>query len=220
MRRKTLFAPEPPPKHLSDDPFIELKSVRGNERNICHVRSVSNIPKQGQRVLIAPSADHRRTPKPRPDLDGGEDPCRMLLTLDDRSDLVGLKLRGPEPSCFLIIESTAAVVRFFQPAIDGIPSDAVDSGDSGFVKAFNAESRNLIKGRSAVLKPIVRRPDIGAKRLLARLASVSTALSPPGLIKTKTDDISGGGFFRWRAFRTAETLHGCGTRDAELFPEN
>jgi hypothetical protein len=169
----------------------------------------ANIPKQGQRVLIAASADHGRTPKPRPDLDGGEDPCRLLLSLDDRSDLVGLKLRGPEPGCFFIIEATAAVARFFQPAIDGIPSEALDSGDSGLVHAFNAESRNLIKGGAAVLKPIVRRPGIGAKRLLACLASVSPALSTSGLIETKTDDVSGSGVSRWRAFRTAETLHGC-----------
>ena len=120
----------------------------------------------------------------------------------------------------MIVETTAAVAGFFQPAIDGIPSDALDSGDSGFVEAFNAESRNLIKGGGTVLKPIIRRPGIGAKRLLARLASVSTALSPSSQIETKTDDVSGSGFFRWRAFRTAETLHGCGTRDAELFPEN
>jgi hypothetical protein len=107
---------------------------------------------------------------------------RLLLTLDDHSDLVGLKLRGPEPGCLFIIEATATVSRFFQPAIDGIPSEALDSGDRGLVHAFNAESRNLIRSGAAVLKPI--RPGIGAKRLLARLASVSTALSPsasPGI---------------------------------------
>ena len=89
------------------------------------------------------------------------------LVLDDRSDLVGLKFRDPEPGCFLIVEATAAVARFFQPAIDGIPSDALDSGDSGLVQAFDAESRNLIKGGAAMLKPIVRSPGIGAERLLA-----------------------------------------------------
>jgi hypothetical protein len=139
---------------LSNDPFIELKSVRGDQRNIFDVGSFSNIPKQGQRVLIAASADHGRTPKPRPDLDGGEDPCRLLLRLDDRSDLVGLKLRGPEPGCFFIIEATTAVARFFRPAIDSIPGNALDSGDSGLSHAFNAESRNLMKGGPAVLKPI------------------------------------------------------------------
>jgi hypothetical protein len=115
---------------LSNDPFIKLQSVRGNQRNIFDVGFFSNIPKQGQRVLIAASADHGRTPKPRPDLDGGEDPRWLLLSLDDRSDLVGLKFRGPEPGCFFIIEVTAAVARFFQPAIDGIPGNALDSSDS------------------------------------------------------------------------------------------
>jgi hypothetical protein len=38
--------------------------------------------------------------------------------LRDGSDFVGLKLRGFEPSGFFVVEATAAVVGFFQPAID------------------------------------------------------------------------------------------------------
>ena len=83
-----------------------------------------------------------------------------MLTLNDRSDLVGLKLGGPEPSCSLIVEVTAVVARLFQPAIDGIPADVLDSGDSRLVQAFDAESRNLIRGGATVLEPIVRRPGI------------------------------------------------------------
>ncbi|HEX3471406.1 MAG TPA: hypothetical protein VHT28_09495, partial [Silvibacterium sp.] len=79
----------------------------------------------------------------------------MRNTQDDRSDLVGLKFRDPEPSCFLIVEATATVVRFFQPAIDSIPADALDSGDGRLVQAFDAEGRNLIKGSAAMLNPIV-----------------------------------------------------------------
>jgi len=97
-----------------------------------------------------------------------------LFTLDDRSHLVGLKLRGPEPGCLLIVEATAVVARFFQPAIDSIPADVLDSGDSRLVQAFDAESRNLIKGGAAMLEPIVRRPGIGAERFLACLTALST----------------------------------------------
>jgi hypothetical protein len=53
--------------------------------------------------------------------------------LSDRSDLVGLKLGGPEPGYFLIVETTAAVASFFQPAIDGIPADTLDAGDRRLV---------------------------------------------------------------------------------------
>jgi len=96
-----------------------------------------------------------------------------LLTLDDRSGLVGAKLRGPEPRSVLIVEATAVVARFFQLAIESIPADVLDSGYSRLVQAFDAESRNLIKGGAAVLEPIVRRPGIGPERFLACLASVS-----------------------------------------------
>ena len=59
-----------------------------------------------------------------------EDPDGLLFTLSDRSDLIRLKLRRLESSQLLIIEATAAVAGFFQPAIDGIPTDAFDVGDS------------------------------------------------------------------------------------------
>src|SRR5262249_334836 len=126
-----------------------------------------------------------------------------------RSDLVGLKFRGPEPGCFSIVEATAAVARFFQPAIDRIPTDALDAGDSRLVQTFDAETRNLIKGGAAMLKTMVRAPRIGAERLRASLTPISTALPPTGLIEAKTDDASGNGFSARRAFpvRAAENLH-------------
>ena len=61
-----------------------------------------------------------------------------------------------------------------------------------------------------MLKSIVRSPGIGAERLLACPASISTAPPPTGLIETKTDDVSGNGFFQWSAVLVgaAENLHG------------
>src|SRR5262252_571649 len=123
-----------------------------------------------------------------------QDPDRLLFTLSDRSDLVGLKLGGPEPGCFLIVEAAAALAGFFQPAIDGIPADTLDAGDSRLVQTFYAESRHLIKGSAAMLKSKVRSPSVGAECSLAGLASISTAPSPTSLIETKTDDVFGNSF--------------------------
>ena len=81
--------------------FTELESVRGNQRNIFEIHSVGNVLKEGQRVLVAASADHSRRPKPRLDFDGSEDPDRLLLTPDDGSDLVCLKLGDGETPLFL-----------------------------------------------------------------------------------------------------------------------
>ena len=157
-------------------------------------RPLRNIPKQGQRVVVAAPADDRRRPQSGPDLDGCKDPGRLELTFDDRSDLVGLKLRGLEPDCCFIVEATAAVARFFQPAINRIPADVLDAGDSRLVQAFDAESGNLIKSGAAMLKPIVRSPGIRAERFLAGLASLSATLPPPRAIETKTDDGFGSRF--------------------------
>ena len=112
--------------------------------------------------------------------------------------------------CFLIVEATAAVPGFFQPAVDRIPADALDAGDGRFVQPLDAETGNLIKGSAAMLKPMVRSAGIGAERLLAGLASISTALPKAGLVETKTDNGSGSGCSRWSAVlvRAAGNLHG------------
>ena len=89
------------PKDLPDGFFIELESVRSNQRSIFEIHSVGNVLEEGQRVAVAASADHSRRPKPRPDLDGSEDPDRLLLTPDDGSDLVCLKLGDGETPLFL-----------------------------------------------------------------------------------------------------------------------
>jgi len=115
------------PKDLPDGFFIELESVRGSQRNIFEIHSVGNVLKEGQRVLVAASADHSRRPKPRLDFDGSEDPDRLLLTPDDGSDLVGLKLRDGEPRYFLIVKATTTAACSFQPAIDSVPGDSLDS---------------------------------------------------------------------------------------------
>jgi len=155
------------PKHLPDDSFIELESIRGDQRNILLVRSFRYIPKQSQRVFVTSSANDSRRPKSGPYLDGCEDPGRCLLTFDDRSDLVGLKFRDLKSGCFFIVEATAAVAGSFQPAVDRIPTDALDARDSRFVQTFDAETANLIKGSAPVLKSIVRSPDIRSEGLLA-----------------------------------------------------
>ena len=69
-----------------------------------------------------------------PDLDGGENPGRLLFTLKDRSDFIGLKFRRPEAGDFLIVEAATAVTGFVQPAIDRIPADAFDAGDGDLFK--------------------------------------------------------------------------------------
>ena len=53
-------------------------------------RPFRNIPKQG--VVVAASADDGRGPKSGPDLNGCEDLGRLLLSLRNGSDFVGLKL--------------------------------------------------------------------------------------------------------------------------------
>jgi hypothetical protein len=79
-----------------------------------------------------------------------------LLTLNDRSDLAGLKLGGNEPAYSLIVEATAAVAGFLQPAVDCILADARNAGNRRLAQAFDAESRHLIKGSAPMLKSIVR----------------------------------------------------------------
>jgi hypothetical protein len=52
--------------------------------NACSHHAVGNVSKEGERVSIAPSANDRRRPEPRPDVDRSKDPDRPFLAAHDR----------------------------------------------------------------------------------------------------------------------------------------
>ena len=84
------------PKYSSDDSLVNLESVGGDQRGNFKIHSVGKVLKQIQRVAVASFADHRRWPKPRPDVDHNENPDRLFPAPNDRSDLVCLNLRDGE----------------------------------------------------------------------------------------------------------------------------
>jgi hypothetical protein len=64
-----------------------------------------------------------RRPKPRPDVNRGEEPDRVFLAADDRPNLVGLKLREGKCNYFSTVEPTTRMGCLFEPSSDGIPGD-------------------------------------------------------------------------------------------------
>ena len=159
--------------------------------------------------MVTPFAYHCRRPKPRPHLDHGEDPDWRFLASDDRFDFVCLKLRNGEALYCSIVEATTPGGCSFQPAMDRIPGNSLDSSDGRFVHTFDAQSRDFIESGPPVLKSMVGCTSVRAEGLPARPALESTTLPTPGLVETVTDNASCSGFSRPRASPvwTAETLH-------------
>jgi hypothetical protein len=133
----------------------------------------------------------------------------LFLAEDGRANLVCLKLGNSDAGYFSIVESTTRGGCLFEPAIDSIPADSLYSSDCGLIQTFDAESRNLIKGRTTVLESIVGCAHVQAEGLPANPATVSTALSPVSLVEAVADDVSNPGYSRMRASLVwaAETLH-------------
>src|SRR5262249_44009151 len=146
------------PKHASDDSFVELESVAGDQRDGLQIHSIREVTKQVPGVVVASLADDGRRPKPGPDIDHNEDPDRLLLVPHNGSDFVRLKFRDGKTPYFLITKLTAAGACSFQPAMNCVPAEPVDSSDGRLVQAFDTERGNSIKCRAAVLDPIIRRP--------------------------------------------------------------
>jgi hypothetical protein len=96
------------PKDSSDDSFVELESVGGDQRGGLKIHSIREVAKQVPCVMVASFADYARRPKPRPNVDHNEDPDRLLLAPHDGSDLVGLKFYDGKSVYFQIIEPTTA----------------------------------------------------------------------------------------------------------------
>jgi hypothetical protein len=117
-----------------------------------------------------------------------------LLAVDDASDLICLKLRDGESSCFSIIMPTAQVGCLLEPAMDGIPGDALCPSDRRLVQALSAKSCDFIKGRATVLESMAMRADVGAKRLPASPTLESTPfprLSTTLSIRTEFSETTG-----------------------------
>jgi hypothetical protein len=198
---------------LARSPLIELESIRRDQWSNFKIDSVGKLLQQIQRVALASPADHRRWPKPGPDVDHGEDPYWPFLASDHRSDLINMKFPDGESFDFSMAEPTTAASCSFQPTMNCIPSNALGSSEGRFVPAFDAKSCDAVKDRATVLESMIRCAGCRAERLPASPASVSTTLPPSGLVETVADDLSTGGLPRQGALAiaTAETLHRWGT---------
>jgi hypothetical protein len=127
------------PQNATDNSLVETESVSGDQGDTFKIHSTGYVLKESKRVSVASSPYDSRRPKPRPDVNRGEDPDRVFLAADDRPNLVSLKLHHGECSYFSIIEPTTKVGCPFEPAIDGIPADPLYPGDRRFVQALDAE---------------------------------------------------------------------------------
>jgi hypothetical protein len=128
--------------------------------------------------VVAPTPDNCRRPESRPDVDHGEDPDRLFLAPDNRFDLVCLKLYRGQPSYFSIAEATTPSGCSFQPAMDRMPGNSLDSSDGRLIQALDTEGGDFIKRGATVLESIVGCPVCRAKRLPASPAPIATTLPP------------------------------------------
>jgi hypothetical protein len=132
--------------------------------------------KESERVSVASSAYDGRRPKPRPDVNRGEDPDRVFFAADDRPNLVSLKLRDCESSYSSMVEPTTRMGCLFEPSSDGIPGDLLYPYDCRLAQALDAECGNFIEGRTLVLESILRRTGVRAECFSATPAQISTTL--------------------------------------------
>src|SRR5262249_26092179 len=139
-----------------------------------------------------------------------EDPDRLLLVSHNGSDFVRLKFRDGKAFYFSIIKLTATGGCSFQPPMNCVPAEPVDSSDGRLVEAFDTEGGDSIKRRAAVLESIIRCASRRGEDLPARLATIATMLTPPRPVEAVANDGSDVVFSRGRAVLvgTAETLHG------------
>jgi hypothetical protein len=159
--------------------------------------------------LVASFADDCRRPESRPHLDHREDPDRLFLASDDCFDFVCLKLYHRESFYFSVVETTAPGSCSFQPAMNRIPGDSLDSSNGRLVQTLDAEGGDFIKGSVPVLESIIRCPGRRAECLPTSSALVATTLPAPSRVEAVANDGSDVASSRGRTMLvgTAETLH-------------
>jgi hypothetical protein len=111
------------PKDATDNFLVKLEAVCGDQKGTFKIHSAGDVLKESERVSVASSPYDGRRPKPRPNVNRGEDPDRVFLAADDRPNLVSLKLRDCERCSSSIVEPTTRMGGLFEPSSDGIPGD-------------------------------------------------------------------------------------------------
>jgi hypothetical protein len=92
----------------------------------------------------------------------------------------------------LIVETATRGSCLFKPAIDRIAGNSLYRSNRGLIQFLDAEIGNLIEGRASVLDSMVWYTGIGAGRLAASAATISTTTPPLGFVESVADDVSEG----------------------------
>jgi hypothetical protein len=153
-------------KDATDNFSVKVESVSGDQRDTFKIHSADHVLEEGERVSVASPPYDGRRPKPRPYVNGGEDPDRVFLAADDRPNLVSLKLRNCESRYSSIVEPTTRMGCLFEPSSDGIPGDLLYPCDRRFVQALDAESGDFVEGRATMLESMVWGTGVRAECLL------------------------------------------------------
>jgi hypothetical protein len=194
------------PKDATDNFLVKLEAVCGDQKGTFKIHSAGDVLKENERVSVASSPYDGRRPKPRPDVNRGEDPDRVFIAADDRPNLVSPKLRDCESCYSSIVEPTTRMGGLFEPSSDSIPGDLLYPSDGRLVRALDAECGDFVEGRTPVLESMIGCAGVRAECLPATPAQISTTLSRVSLVAAVANDVSD---TRQRAFpvRTFETLH-------------
>src|SRR5262245_18690673 len=164
------------PKDATDNSLVETESVSGDQGDTLKIHSAGYVLKESKRVSVASSPYDGRRPKPRPDINRGEDPDRVFLAADDRPNLVSLKLHDYEGCYSSIVEPTTRMGGLFEPSSDGIPGNSLCTSNRRFVQALDAECGDFVEGRATMLQSMIGCARVPTECLCAAQASVSTTL--------------------------------------------
>ena len=116
------------PEDLSGNTWVIIESGASDKNCPTPKHLVAHRAKNRARVLVAASPDQGRRPEPRPDIDGREDPGRLILSAGECTNLIDLKLPDIEVTRVYLVEATAAGCCFLKPAIHRVPRQSHYAG--------------------------------------------------------------------------------------------
>lgn len=185
---------------LANSALIKFISVGGNEWNTLWICKFWYWSYGGFGVVVIPGSNDCPRPKARPDIHGGKDPWSTLFGSSKGTDFIGLDLSDIHFPCVVLIKLLAGFCCFFQPSMNRVPSNRLDSGYGWFVNAFNTQTGHLIELRSGMLYSEIRSSGGGWKCGLADLASKPSAFSGLGFVISVRGDFVCGFALMTRAF--------------------
>ncbi len=135
----------PEAEHVANRGRVELEAVGRYQRGSPTAACISDASDESSGVPIRAPPNESRRPEPGPDVDAREHPRLLLAALNERVQLVELKIDKVVPAQVPRVEAASDCRGQLQPASNRVSGEALETRNGGLVDALDVQGRDAVE---------------------------------------------------------------------------